>query len=51
VASPEGESGEGIRRRRDPSPSHAFGAGPSLSRGAGEGLPPVQLPPVHKPGD
>ena len=32
------EAGEGLQSARPPSPSHASGAGPSLSRGAGEGL-------------
>jgi hypothetical protein len=38
VASLEGEPGEGFFLLQLPSPSHAFGVGPSLSRDAGEGL-------------
>src|SRR5439155_974407 len=38
VASPEGEPGEGMRAPKEPSPSRACSVGPSLSRGAGEGL-------------
>jgi 2-oxoisovalerate dehydrogenase E2 component (dihydrolipoyl transacylase) len=32
------EAGEGVEEARQPSPSHAFGAGPSLSSSAGDGL-------------
>ncbi len=38
VAGGAGGAGGGVFPRHTPSPSHAFGAGPSLSRGAGEGL-------------
>src|SRR5712691_4865398 len=36
-----GVRGQPTEATRAPSPSHAFGAGPSLSRSAGEGLAPV----------
>jgi len=36
-----GARGQSTETVRSPSPSHAFGAGPSLSRSAGEGLAPV----------
>ena len=36
-----GVRGQSTEAVRSPSPSHAFGAGPSLSRSAGEGLAPV----------